>query len=241
MSLSIKIKYSLRKRICEWLDIPYSIYDFPPPFVKHLPRQKPVNLIDVGAHDGWFTQRIDAYCGVNKAVLIEPLQEKYEQLALKFTGARFVNYNCVVSNTRQDCSFKVNELKGTSSLLDFHKSVSKLDSIPFTTEKIIQCKSRLLDDVFEDSGLDRVDILKIDVQGAEHLVLEGAKKTLSSTDLIWIEVSFKPLYENSSIFMDIHKILDDCGFMLLEIAPGYKSVKGELLQADALFKKCSIH
>lgn len=36
-------------------------------FIRYLSKANPVNLIDVGAHDGWFTQRLDAYCGINRA------------------------------------------------------------------------------------------------------------------------------------------------------------------------------
>lgn len=97
----------------------------------------------------------------------------------------------------------------------------------------------LLDDLLEKDKFNKIDILKNNVQGAEHLLLEGATETLKLTNLSWIEVSFKPIYENSFVFTDIQKLLDKSGLILSEIFPGYPFIKGEILQADALFTKLS--
>jgi hypothetical protein len=83
------------------------------------------------------------------------------------------------------------------------------------------------------------DLLKIDVQGAEHLVIRGGKNALSKTKLVWTEVSFKPLYESSSTFIDLYHALYELGFKLMEISPGFQGPYGELLQADTLFERGS--
>ena len=46
-----------------------------------------------------------------------------------------------------------------------------------------------IDKILEEKGIEHVDFLKIDVQGAELLVLDGAKKTLQNTEFILLEVS----------------------------------------------------
>jgi FkbM family methyltransferase len=43
----------------------------------------------------------------------------------------------------------------------------------------IEC--RRLDDVLADEGIDHVDLIKIDVEGAEHLCLKGAERLLSGS------------------------------------------------------------
>jgi len=78
-------------------------------------------------------------------------------------------------------------------------------------------------------------LLKIDVQGVEHLVLEGGKQALLNTSFVWMELSFKPLYIGSSVFHDIYSMMEKSGFILLELSPGHRSPINELLQADALF------
>lgn len=46
------------------------------------------------------------------------------------------------------------------------------------------------DDVLEAAGLERIDLLKIDVQGAEGEALDGLSRTLArSHPLVWVEIS----------------------------------------------------
>jgi hypothetical protein len=44
----------------------------------------------------------------------------------------------------------------------------------------------------DDWGLDRLDALKLDTQGAEHLILEGAQKTIRSQKKLVLSTEFWP-------------------------------------------------
>lgn len=57
-----------------------------------------------------------------------------------------------------------------------------------------------LDDVAE---ADDCDFLKLDVQGAELLVLEGAPQTLETTLGLITEVNFLPIYKGQALFADV--------------------------------------
>ena len=56
------------------------------------------------------------------------------------------------------------------------------------------------------------DFMHIDVQGAELLVLQGAKKELERTTAIWIEVSTRELYQRQALVMDIMRFIKSLGF-----------------------------
>ncbi len=69
---------------------------------------------------------------------------------------------------------------GTSSLLPFSdeaKKVWKLNQLK--NIDIITCNFDTLDNFCNEMNIDFIDFMKIDVQGAEYLVLEGAEKLLS--------------------------------------------------------------
>ncbi|MGL5889966.1 MAG: FkbM family methyltransferase, partial [Bacteroidia bacterium] len=93
-----------------------------------------------------------------------------------------------------------------------------------------------LDQVLEGDNRN-VDFLKIDVQGAELLVLRGAVNTLKQTSYVWVEVSFKPLYEHSTTFDEIYQFMNANNFQLISMLEGYRNKNGELLQADCLFQQ----
>ena len=69
-----------------------------------------------------------------------------------------------------------------------------------------------LDDVIEAGGM---DLLKIDVQGGELQVFDGAPARLSECLVVWTEVEMLPLYEGQPLFADIDARLRQHGLQFL--------------------------
>jgi Methyltransferase FkbM domain len=59
-----------------------------------------------------------------------------------------------------------------------------------------------------------IDVLKVDVQGAELDVLRGAETSLASVRMLELEVEFQPLYERQPLFGDVDHFLRERGFVL---------------------------
>lgn len=75
-----------------------------------------------------------------------------------------------------------------------------------------------LDDWAADNGVDRVDAIKIDVQGMELDVLRGADRLLRESVVgVYSEAQLTPLYEGAATFSDIDLFLRDRGFALHQI------------------------
>ena len=95
-----------------------------------------------------------------------------------------------------------------------------------------------MDDLLvQEDWLGPVDLLKLDVQGAELLVLRGAEKSLPRVRLVFVEVSFRPIYEGSAVFADVYAFLRGHGFRMLSMEEGFRGTDGELLQSDVLFSR----
>ncbi len=71
-----------------------------------------------------------------------------------------------------------------------------------------------LDAYCAERGIERIDILKMDVQGFEVAILEGFRSTLSRTPPRWMLIEFAPdlLTAAGSSPEDFWKILDEVGF-----------------------------
>jgi FkbM family methyltransferase len=78
-------------------------------------------------------------------------------------------------------------------------------------KQVLSIDSKALDDI---PNFPKVDLLKIDIQGGELDVFQGAKQLLKTTLSIITEVSFFPLYHSAPSFADIHKELTQQGFVL---------------------------
>ena len=231
-----RLKAAFRLALQSTLRIPCpGVYGIPFVLLARLQKNVPLYVVDVGAHDGDITFGLACYCGLEAAVLVEPLPHKAAKLREKFRPPHYHVFECALAAAPGEAELRVNEMEATSSLFSIRRDMPELNALPLGQERVVRVAQRTLDSVIAEANLPRIDVLKIDVQGAEHLVLSGAAETLRRTRIIWTECSFKPLYEGSSTFTDIYTTLDAAGFRLLEMSPAFRSPSGELLQSDLLF------
>lgn len=101
--------------------------------------------------------------------------------------------------------------RGCSSLFDL---VPGSPLAPMYKGKV-KVKTMTLDTIIKRSGFDYKDfqLLDMDVQGAELLVLDGAKELLKNINYICAELTFyNPDYENNPLSWEIVDYLDELGF-----------------------------
>lgn len=79
--------------------------------------------------------------------------------------------------------------------------------------------------------------IKIDVQGFEKQVLEGAKSTLNHRCVgIQLELSCLPLYEGGMLIPEALELVYSMGFTLEAFIPCFTDPRnGRMLQADGIF------
>jgi FkbM family methyltransferase len=99
-----------------------------------------------------------------------------------------------------------------------------------------------LDSFTQRQGVDAIDLLKLDIQGAELRALRGAKGLLSNgkVGLIQLEVNFQNLYAGQGDLESISRLLFDCGYWFQGIY-GASMSSGILLGADVLFAHQRYH
>ncbi len=198
-----------------------------------------LTVVDVGAHRGGFLERLATRRAIGRGVLVEPVPEHAAALRDRFPEPRFSVFACAAGDEDGEADFEVNEFSPTSSLLPALRDAPELAGVDVRCRERLRVPVRRLDGILAESGVGRVDLLKVDVQGAEHLVLRGAAGCLPAVRVVWIEVSFRPLYEGSATFAQVHEALHAAGFRLVELLPEYRGPDGELLQANALLERRS--
>jgi FkbM family methyltransferase len=78
--------------------------------------------------------------------------------------------------------------------------------------------------------------LKVDTQGYEKQVLEGASRILPHIVAMELELSFAPIYEGQALALDMISWLQSMGYRLTGLSNGLRQpMTGELLQVDAFF------
>ena len=79
-------------------------------------------------------------------------------------------------------------------------------------------------------------VVKLDVEGAESLVLAGAASTLQKTDLLLLEISVMRRHVGEPSFGEMVQILDHSAFQLVDIVDlAQGGPAGPLIYIDAAF------
>lgn len=205
-----------------------------------LRRQLGIDLVlDVGANIGQFASELrhDGYEG--RIVSFEPLSEAFATLSARSRrDSRWDAYNFALGSVEGSQTIFISEANWSSSLLptspvivDAHPNAKSVSS------ETIQV--RRLDSVLPELEAENCSIwLKIDTQGFELQVLQGAVETLKRTSMLQLEMSFVALYEGQPLFDELYKWVQEHGFRLGSLEGiSWHPQNGDLLWLDGVFHR----
>jgi len=218
------------------LKMPYSGSNAPLDIIKWLPTSNPITYFDIGANVSDFSRCLCGKYKVKAGILVEPVSRLVPVLEKNFPDREaFHVINTAISDSVSETDFYFSDdADSVSSLLRIDNKGEGYASLNFEDPVLTKVQALTLDHIVEDLQPTNIDLIKMDVQGAEHLVLKGGIKILKKPS--WFIPNFHlNLYEKSSTFFDLYKIFYENNFMLASINSGYTAPYGELLQGDALF------
>jgi FkbM family methyltransferase len=135
---------------------------------------------------------------------------------------------CLSNNDHSDVNFFSNNSTGDSV---FREATDYYAEI-----KPTNLRTRTLDSICVEKGIPRPDLMKLDVQGSEMLVLEGATNILNDTKFLIIEMSLIEYNIGAPTFDDLILFLTKLGFFPISILEQHK-VESVIVQLDLLFEK----
>lgn len=180
------------------------LFQFAKPFLP----ANPV-IFDVGAHKGGYTEYVLNEVPEADCFLFEPNQELCNLLAKKYYA-----FNMLVGATTgmkdfYECEGKADEL---SSM--YHRLV--FDKLPVSDRKVA-CIT--IDQWCADMSIEQIDLLKIDVEGAELDVLKGARQMLSGKKITFLQVEYGGTYPDAGITgIQVINYLNELGYKVYELA-----------------------
>jgi FkbM family methyltransferase len=187
-------------------------------------------VVDVGASTGVWSKVVQRIFGNARFILIDPLIAQYPRADLRGEArgeSHFELVEAAASNKEGRAVFNVSPDLYGSSLLHL---------ADFRTYQQIEVPVVTLDRVRNDKKITGRGILKIDVQCAEHLVLEGAATLLAQIDVLVLEISLVRYAPEAKVFSEMVILLQLLGFRYYDDAGTWRSpVDGTLLQKDAVF------
>jgi FkbM family methyltransferase len=195
-------------------------------------------LFDIGANKGQFSSYLRMFGYEGKIVSFEPLSDAHKILekTAHTDGKWIVHDRTAIGDFDGKININISGNSQSSSILpmlDTHTSVAEKSAYIGTEEVSISRLDTLLP--FYISTKERL-FLKIDTQGFEWNVLDGAESTLKKAHGILCELSLVPLYDGQKLWLDVIHRLEQEGFTLWSIKKGFSDPRnGQTLQLDATF------
>ena len=173
-------------------------------------------VLHLGASTGQERFEYDKYCKGN-VLWVEAIPSIYDQLITNIEPfGKQMCFNACLSNVDgNEIIFNVsNNESQSSSILELgvhaliHPEVHYVEQIAMQTKRI--------DTLFKDVDVSSINFLNVDLQGAEHLAIEGMGDLIKNIDYALLEVNMKETYKGCMLIDDLDYFMLQRGFERVE-------------------------
>jgi FkbM family methyltransferase len=210
-----------------------------------LDEKKDLTFFDVGAHRGETINEYKYYFPNVNLYSFEPFIESFNDLEkVSKLYSKSQVFNIGLSNFNGMGKF-YNHIQKDDRYFSLINSTSKM--LPNSMKKFgykdpdeivqVECKFSTLDYFLDNEKIEFIDLLKIDVQGGEYKVLEGAENTISSgkIKIIFLEILISPIYEDQKNLSYYLSYFEKKNYELFGLYNLSYQNDSSLLQFDAMF------
>lgn len=200
-------------------------------------------VFDVGANVGDMTMSMCQYFPDATVHAFEPYSKTFETLRARVEASPYRDrvrlHNFGFYDKKGEATLHVTSHHGANSLVAISSAYHVFN--PHVQEEDTEDVQLVrLDDFVADAGITHIDLMKVDVEGAEFEVFAGGVRALSSMiDTIFCEMSFARFPRERGEFIRLFQVLHDCGFApaeIYDVAQGDAGNQWRLAQFDCVFK-----
>ncbi len=196
-------------------------------------------VFDVGANIGYVANDFHKAWPDAQVFCFEPTPQTYAHLVDNVGSEQGVRcYQLAVSDSDGTATFRVdnkthgggsNSLLGHSEEFGLNARADRFQGIEVPTVR--------LDSFCSENGVDHIDLLKLDIEGAEPMALHGAGGLLESSaiDVILSEVRLVPGHEGGVLMHELVALLAEWDHRPYGIYHFAESIIGQSLFGDAVF------
>jgi FkbM family methyltransferase len=194
-------------------------------------------VVDVGANVGQYGQSLRDWGYRGGILSFEPMRDEYT--ALQRLARADGRWDCVHSAVGAEAGEQTIHVAAnsiSSSLLPMlERHVTTAPGSAYVGDQRVPVV-RLDEAAAQAVSAARHPFLKVDTQGYEEAVLEGAGELLGRFVGVELEMSLQPLYDGQQLMPQMMERMGDLGLRLARLSPGLTdAATGETLQVDGIF------
>ena len=192
--------------------------------LKRLESLNPAVIFDVGANIGEYARLASWRCPSAKIFCFEPVADTFSKLSAAVEGnPQITTMPMGLFSERGYRQINLYSSNAHSSLYDVDKKISRVQSIALSTG----------DHFMEEQGIRFVDLLKIDVEGAEMDVLTGFKKAFADQAIRVVQFEYGHLNIISrQLLMDHYNFFSAHGYLVGKLYPRGVDFRGYELKHE---------
>jgi FkbM family methyltransferase len=190
---------------------------------------RPISAIDVGAYAGEWTRMCKRIFPHAQIMMIEPQHAKENHLQRVQQDYHDVSIKQILVGASEQPRVGFFAQETASSVLrETVKSQDPTYYLPMTT----------MDSLTRSTPFAHPDLIKLDVQGYELHVLQGAETLLTGTEVVVMEANVIAIYDGAPLFHETVAFMAERDFRLYDICTFYhRPYDGALWQVDLIFVK----
>lgn len=181
-------------------------------------------ILDIGANTGEFSLEAREHFPSAKIIACEPHPLTVKKLRRNLRGKKVTIMNAGVSNKKGTAKLwdfadtaPLKTMQPTSTLASLHRSV--IGDLHQQESQAFPVKLTTIDQIIAEQKLSSIDLLKIDAEGSELAILQGASKALSQQKIRIIQFEFNEMQPfTRSFFKDFDDALSP-NFHLFRMLP----------------------
>lgn len=204
---------------------------------KFLAQSRVTVVLDVGANEGNYGRELRELGYAGAIVSFEPLTDAYDRLVTAAArDAAWTPVNVGLGDADEERVLHISANSQSSSFLAMESAhLEAAPDSPYVGENKVVI--RRLDGIFSEyCPPDGRAFLKIDTQGYEKRVMQGALHVLDRVPLIQLECSLVPLYQDSNLIEDLLSYMRGLGYDPIDQRPTFHHLDSHhLMQMDVLF------
>jgi FkbM family methyltransferase len=198
-----------------------------------------LTIVDAGAHYGESALMYKKLFPTAAIYSFEPFPQSFGKLQRTIANLANVQaFNVALSDREGETQFNSNKYEASNSLLNTAPEVESVwPGGLVATQEQIRVQTTTLDRFCQEHSIATIDLLKLDVQGAEPLVLKGGEQMLrrGMVRLVYTEILTLPSYTGQLELHEFLRMMQDYGFELFNFYDLNVTAAGQLRQVDAIF------
>lgn len=203
-------------------------------------KNRKINLVlDVGANTGQFGQALRDRGYIGRIISFEPVKEAFRELEKKARGDDlWTTSNLALGASNGIMEINVSKDSQFSSFNDLTEAGRTYDAkAEVKASQMVVVKT--LDELVLPKEGNSQTLLKIDTQGYEQPVLEGAKQTIKRVSGVLLELPIINLYKDNWLFLEALTYMSDLGFVPAQFHPAniHGKARDSAAEFNCLFRR----